>query len=129
MFEKSKNIFCKFLSKDTLNNITREQLIEIYKNLHSGDERNSRFHSAEKFVNNNNLDTIKKGLQYLLYSNDDIVLRIDSLISLDSKLKLEEFGPSCTQELIGWVFYDKYPMRNDKADFGVKFLGYKFDIT
>ena len=129
MFEKSKNIFGSLLSKESIQKITKEQLIEIYSNLHSGEERNSRFHSANKFVEKNDLEKIRTSLDYLLYSNDDIVLRIDSLINNDSKLKLEEFGPSCTQELIGWIFYDKYPMRNDKADFGVKFLGYKFDIA
>ena len=129
MFEKSKNTFCALLSKESIKTITKEQLTEIYTNLHSGEERNSRFHSADKFVTLNQLEKIRSALEYLLYSNHDIVLRIDKLINTESELKLEEFGPSCTQELIGWVFYDKYPMRNDKSDFGVKYLGYKFDIT
>ena len=80
-------------------------------------------------MKHNDLEKIKKAFQYLLYSKDDIVLRIDRLINPDSELKLEEFGESCTQELLGWVFYKDYPMRNEKADFCVKYLGYKINDT
>ena len=129
MFEKAKNIFSRYLAKEHLQNLTEKELIEIYSNLHSGGDRNKRFDSAKKFVENNDFEKIKKAFRYLLYSNDDIVLRIDRLINLDSELKLEEFGASCTQELLGWVFYIDYPIRNEKADFGVRYLGYKLDDT
>ena len=129
MFEKSKNIFNKYLAREYLQELTEEKLTEIYSNLHSGGARDNRFHSAEKFVKHNDLEKIKKAFQYLLYSNDDIVLRINRLINPDSELKLEEFGASCTQELLGWVFYEKYPMRNEKADFCMRYLGYKIGDT
>ena len=58
-----------------------------------------------------------------------MVLRINRLIKPDSEVKLEEFGASCTQELLGWVFYEKYPMRNEKADFCMRYLGYKIGDT
>lgn len=127
MFDKSKLIFNKYLKQDHIQDLTKEELIEVYSNLHSGSARENRFHSAQKFVELNKLEKIKKSLSYLLYSNDDITLRIDSLTNTESEMKLEEFGSSCIQELIGWVFYDKYPIRNEKANFSVKFLGYKFD--
>ena len=129
MFGKAKNIFNKYLDREYLQELTEENVAEIYSNLHSGGARDNRFHSAEKFVKHNDLEKIKKAFQYLLYSKDDIVLRIDRLINPDSELKLEEFGASCTQELLGWVFYKDYPMRNEKADFCVKYLGYKINDT
>ena len=123
MFGKAKNIFNKYLDREYLQELTEENVAGIYSNLHSGGARDNRFHSAEKFVKHNDLEKIKKAFQYLLYSKDDIVLRIDRLINPDSELKLEGFGASCTQELFGWVFYKDYPMRNEKADFCVKYLG------
>lgn len=86
--------------------------------------RTRRFDADKKFITENSIRQIRTSLKYLLYSNDELDLRIHNLC-LNPDFKLNQFKSSGTQELIGWVTPDKYPMRNDKADDALKLLGYE----
>lgn len=126
MAETSKTIFAKLLSTSNIDKLTTNEAKQIYANLHSGGMRTRRFGSDEKFVTENTIQEIRRSLKYLLYSNDELDLRIHNLC-VNPEYKLNQFKSSGTQELIGWVTPDKYPMRNDKADNALKLLGFELE--
>jgi HKD family nuclease len=124
MARNSKSIFGKYLSEEHIDKLTTDEAKLIYSNLHSGAMRTRRFGADEDFVNQNTIEEIRESLKYLLYSNDELDLRIHNLCT-NTKYKLNQFGSSGVQELIGWVNPKNYPMRNDKADFAIEALGYE----
>lgn len=65
-------------------------------------------------------------MKYLLYSNDEMDLRIHNLMK-NPKYKLHRLGSSGIQEINGWTRPTEYPIRNDKADKALEILGYKLD--
>jgi len=126
MAKVSKTLFSKLLSETNVENLTKDEAKQIYSNLHSGAMRTRRFGADEKFVTENSIQKIRVSLKYLLYSNDELDLRIHNLC-FNPEFKLNQFKSSGTQELIGWVTPEKYPMRNDKADNSLKLLGYELE--
>jgi hypothetical protein len=127
MAKTSKNLFGKLLSLNNIDNLTKAEAKEIYANLHSGAMRTRRFGADEKFVTENTIQEIRESLKYLLYSNDDLDLRIHQLCEKKSPYKLKQLKSSGAQELIGWVNPNKYPIRNDKADEALKLLDIDFE--
>ncbi len=126
MAKTSKTLFARLLSESNIDKLTKDEARQVYANLHSGAMRKRRFGADEKFVTENSIQKIRTSLKYLLYSNDELDLRIHNLC-LNPDFKLSQFKSSGTQELIGWVTPDKYPIRNDKADEALKLLGYDLD--
>lgn len=110
------------LNKINIGNLKREDAKKIYSTLNSGAMRSQRFHSDHYFVQDNSIIRIRKSLSYLLWSSDDIEVRITKLLE-DEKFKLKGFGSSNIQELIGWV-HSYLPMRTKKASKAVKILGF-----
>lgn len=125
MNKASKTIFGKYLKESYITKLTKNEAMEIYRNLHSGAHIAQRFHVDEKFISENKLSKIRKTFHYLLYSNDDIVERIFKVCH-DPEFKLRHFNSSTTQELIGWRFPEKYALRNNKADYAIRRIGFKF---
>lgn len=125
MAKTSKNL-TKLLSENNIENLTSPQAMEVYRSLHSGAMRAKRFRSDQLFVQNNSIRKIRKSLKYLLYSNDDLDLRIHNLC-VNPDYKLSQLSSSGTQEIIGWVNPKQYPIRNKKADEALKLLGYKLE--
>ena len=107
-------------------NLSKQEAKIIYRNLHSGAMRAKRFDSDESFVKENSIQKIRSSLDYLLYSNDQLNLRIHNLCT-NPDFKLNQFGESGTQEIIGWVSPDKYPIRNEKANEALALLGLELD--
>lgn len=122
--QKSINLFSKLLSEKNIDKLTEKQAEEIYSNLHSGSMRSRRFKAHAKFANDNDIKQIRNSLKYLLYSNDELDLKIHNLC-YNPVYKLKEFKSSATQEIIGWVNPISFPLRNDKADDAIKLLGYE----
>jgi HKD family nuclease len=120
---KNSRTIANLLAEDKIDNLTKAGAKTVYRRTHSGGMRSQWLKSHEAFVKDNSIAKIRKSLKYLLYSNDDIDLRIHNLIS-NHEYKLSQFGPSTVQELIGWVFPEEYPIRNDKADRAIRLLGY-----
>jgi hypothetical protein len=123
---KSKNLFGKLLSESHIDKLTLDEARQIYANLHSGNFRARRFGGDEKFVTENTIQKIKASFKYLLYSNDEIDLRIHNLC-YNPDYKLNQLKSSGTQELLGWVSPEKYPLRNDKADAALELLGFEIE--
>lgn len=126
MARRSKALFANILSERNIDSLSKDQAKKIYANLHSGGMKATRFHSDEVFATENSIEKIRSSLKYLLYSKNEIELRIHNLC-LNPDFKLHQFKFSGAQELIGWVMPEKYPIRNYKADFALKQLGYNLD--
>ncbi|ESS66226.1 phosphatidylserine/phosphatidylglycerophosphate/cardiolipin synthase [Methyloglobulus morosus KoM1] len=122
----SRTLFAKLLSENNIDKLSEDEAQKIYSNLHSGAMRTRRFGSDKLFVQENHIKSIRASLKYLLYSNDEIDLRIHNLC-VNPDYKLSQFKSSGTQEIIGWVSPDKYPIRNKKADDALKLLGFKLE--
>lgn len=125
MADKSSNIFASLLAENKIDYLTDKQAVTIISNLHSGAMRTRRFGADRKFVAENSIDKIRSSFKYLLYSNEELDLRIHNLY-INPKYKLKQLSLSGIQELIGWVMPEKYPIRNEKANDAVEILGYNF---
>ena len=110
--EKS-DFFRRVLSKRRLPKLTEVLARKVYKELHSGGMRTRRFGSDATFVKSNALHKIKQSLAYLLWADANVQI-ISALLGA-GRYRLNEFGPSNVQELLGWV-NPKMPIRNEKAN-------------
>lgn len=126
MAKTSRTLFAKLLSKNNIDNLTKDEAQKIYSKLHSGAMQTRRFGADKTFVQENSIQKIKASLKYLLYSNDDLRLRIHNLCK-NSNYELSQFKYSGTQEIIGWVNPETYPIRNAKADEALKLLGFELN--
>ncbi|WP_294323550.1 phospholipase D family protein [uncultured Chryseobacterium sp.] len=127
MAQISKSIFSTLLSQKNIDQLSADNAKTIYASLHSGRMRTIRFGSDQKFIEENSIQQIRFSFKYLLYSNEELDLRIHNLYN-NPIYKLKQFSLSGIQELIGWVMPNKYPIRNEKANDAVKILGYKYTL-
>lgn len=125
MAEKSKTIFSFLLSENKIDDLTPDDAKKIISNLHSGSMRTKRFGADTKFITENSIKQIRLSLKYLLYSNQQVEVRIHNLCS-NPNYKLNQLSRSGIQELLGWVMPEKYPIRNEKANSAIEMLGYSY---
>ena len=125
MVNQSKRVFQRYLSLRNIDKLTMTQALEVYRGLHSSGMRIKRFDADTLFKKTNNVGRIRKSLKYLLYSGDDMDVRIHNLLN-DYDYKINELGKSGVQEINGWMHPDKYPIRNAKADKALEIIGFKF---
>lgn len=118
--------FQSYLGIENIGSLTKTQAREMYSLLNSSQMRMKRFKGDEIFVDANPIEKIREALHYLLYSEDEIVMRISKLTAKKGPFKLNGLGDSNVQEIIGWVHCHTMPIRNQKADDAVALLGYRF---
>ena len=115
----------EILSSQKILSLKKEDALIIYRSFHAAQSLIQRFRADEKFINENSIRDIRLSFSFLLDEAQPIEYRIHELISPQGKYKLNQFGPSCVQELIGWASPTKMPIRNNKADKAVKLLGFR----
>ena len=125
MASQSKKVFQVYLSEKNIDKLNKTQAKEIFQNLHSSGMPMKRFNADDLFIKENDIQKIRMSWKYLLYSNDEMDLKIHNLLR-NPKYKLQRFGSSGVQEISGWTNPTAYPIRNDKADKAVEILGYNF---
>jgi len=125
MMKQSKNVFQVYLSEKNIDHLSKAHAKTIFQSLHSNGMPIKRFSADDLFIEENDIIKIRNSLKYLLYSNDEMDLRIHNLIK-NPKYKLQRLGSSGVQEINGWTNPTTYPIRNDKADKAIEILGYKF---
>lgn len=81
----------------------------------------------EEFRKSNDLKQIKKVLGYLLYGKDDYITRMGNCI-FTPEFKLNQFGRSGVQELLGWVNKEDIPICNSRTVKALRYLGYKVAV-
>jgi len=123
---RSKQIFQVYLSPQNINRLTKTKAKEVFQHLHSSGMPIQRFSADDLFIDENTIQKIRTSFKYLLYSNDEMDLRIHNLIK-NPKYKLQKLGSSGVQEINGWTRPETYPIRNDKADRALQILGYNLD--
>jgi len=78
--------------------------------------------NKHRFLNpqNNTLDKIIAAWKHLLHGNGH---EEDRMHECGDALRF--FGTSSIQELLGWYYPDRYPIRNYNADAGLRYLGFQ----
>lgn len=126
MLDTSKNVFQVYLSEKNIYKLSKMQAKEVFQSLHSTSMSSQRFNFDDYFISENKIRKIRSSLTYLLYSKDEMDLRIHNLLN-NPKYKLRRLGKSGVQEINGWTKPEYYPIRNDKADKAIEILGYKLN--
>ena len=104
-----KELLEKYLSKDKIGNLTKNELIELLKTLWA----NNMWPDVDgRFIQNNNNDfeLVRDEIAKLLYSEEDIANRINNFYE-----KIKYFGISNLSEMLNFSFPDKYPLWNGPA--------------
>ena len=118
---KHHNFFKRFYKKEKLENANWENFQEMGNYIHSF---NSMALAKKRALGKPNVDIshYKKVLKYLLYSPDDLDLRIKNFLN-NKEYDLPYFSLSSKSELIAQAFPDEYSMYNFRNKFGLKLLG------
>ena len=73
-----------------------------------------------RFLNNNDPGTIRKVWFELIHGTGDVKFRMNRCREM-----LYGFGKSAIQEMLGYYYPDRYPLRNENTNAGLRFLGFK----
>lgn len=119
-----------FGSEDSINNASYDEITDALAVLHSFYERLRFFPGGldtlmDRFKTSNDIKDTKSSLIHLLYGKSDIVERMADLI-YDSSYKLEQFGQSNVQELVGWINNEELPVINGRTTKVFRYYG--FDV-
>jgi len=117
---RAKNISTiqDLLSEKSIGNLTREDARKVANCINA---MNARQLNKFKFLQpqNNSIDSIKRSWRRLLHGKEPEQDRIDKC-----NAELRFFGTSSIQELLGWYFPNKYPLKNGNSDAGLRFFGF-----
>ncbi|PSU36201.1 phospholipase D-like domain-containing protein [Photobacterium lutimaris] len=114
-------------SKESIKTASMEEIVDALCVLHSFHDR-FRFYKGglgtlkETFIANNEEHHVKNTLTYLLFGSGDAVGRMADCI-YDSEYKLNEFGKSNVQELIGWINKEELPVINGRTTKVLRYFG------
>jgi hypothetical protein len=114
--EKASKKIKKLLRKDKIEKLTKNEVEEIISQFNC---MNSYVINKVKFLNNNNLEVIRKAWKNLIYGEGPLEIRMSKC-----KSSLKYFGKSSIQEFIAYYEPDKYPLRNTNSNSGLRFFGY-----
>jgi PLD-like domain len=73
-----------------------------------------------KFLNNNDPAAVRKAWFELIHGTGDVKFRMNRC-----RVMLYGFGKSAIQETLGYYYPDKYPLRNENTNAGLRFLGFR----
>jgi hypothetical protein len=118
-----------FGSEDRIKRAPYDEIIHALVVLHSFHDRLRFFPGGlntlmNSFKKSNDIDQTKSSLIHLLYGKGDIVKRMADLI-YDGAYKLNEFGRSNVQELVGWINREELPVVNGKATKVFRYYGFE----
>jgi hypothetical protein len=119
-----------FASEKTISEANADEIFQALCTLHSFKDR-LRFYPGgldtlkQEFLGKNDIDKIKESLAYLVFGNTEIVERMANLI-FNHKYKLNVFGQSNVQELIGWQNKEELPIINGRTTKILRYFG--FDV-
>ena len=119
-----------FASKNSISKASIEEIVHALCTLHSFHDR-LRFYSGgldtliQEFIGKNHSKQIKESLTYLIHGDSEIIERMANLI-FNKKYKLNVFGQSNVQELIGWKNQEELPVINGRTTKILRYFG--FDV-
>ena len=117
-----------FGSVDSVVAADYNEIIQALTVLHSFHDRLRFFPGGlsslmDAFRTSNDIDSIKKSITYLLYGQGDVVERMANLI-YDRRYKINEFGQSNVQELVGWINREDLPVINGRTTKILRYYGF-----
>lgn len=107
----------RLLAKPKIAHLTKAEIEEVARSLNCfGNLPLAR----ARFLNNNDPATVRKAWFELIHGSGDVKFRMNRCRAM-----LYGFGKSAIQETLGYYYPDKYPLRNENTNAGLRFLGYK----
>jgi hypothetical protein len=119
-----------FASENAISQATANEIFQALCTLHSFHDR-LRFYPGgletlkQEFLGKNDIGKVKESLAYLVFGNTEIIERMANLI-FNTKYKLNVFGQSNVQELIGWQNKEELPVINGRTTKILRYFG--FDV-
>ncbi|EKD96559.1 MAG: hypothetical protein ACD_23C01400G0005 [uncultured bacterium] len=119
-----------FASENAISEATADEIFQALCTLHSFHDR-LRFYPGgletlkQEFLGKNDIGKVKESLAYLVFGNTEIIERMANLI-FNNKYKLNVFGQSNVQELIGWQNKEELPVINGRTTKILRYFG--FDV-
>ncbi|MEX0829923.1 MAG: phospholipase D family protein [Nitrospirales bacterium] len=116
---------------ETIQQASIDELFDVLCVIHSFHDR-FRFYPGGleglkgEFFAKNELSRIKDCLSYLLHGEDEIIVRMANLI-FNEKYKLNVFGRSNVQEIVGWCNNDNLPVVNGRTTKVLRYLGFEVE--
>jgi HKD family nuclease len=119
-----------FTTEDSIARTNDDELLDGLCVLHSFHDRLRFFPDGlptlkKEFLRQNDGQKIRDSLAYLLFGDGDTIKRMANLI-YNSDYKLNEFGQSNVQELIGWSNQEDLPVVNGRTTKVLRYFG--FDV-
>lgn len=117
-----------FASPDSINSASMEEIIDALVVLHSFYDR-LRFYEGgletlkRVFAKQNELQSVRISLSHLVFGETDVVKRMSDLI-YNPDFKLNEFGQSNVQELVGWINNGNLPVINGRTTKVLRYFGF-----
>ena len=110
------------LKASNIKSINRKDIEDIVNKLNC---MNSLPLNKARFLNpeNNNIKTIRNAWFILLHNDEDLQVRMTKCRDM-----LKWFGNSSVQELLGFYFPQKHPIRNSNVNAGLRFFGSNVSI-
>jgi len=122
-----------FSSPESIAQASMDDIVDALSTCHSFFDRR-RFYPGghdthiKEFRDNNKLDHVKETITYLLYDEGDFIRRMGRCI-FDPAYKLNSFGRSNVQELLGWVNNKNIPVCNNRTLRSMRWLGFDAKLT
>ena len=116
-------------SKDSINKATAEELVDALCVAHSFHDRLRFFKGGlktlkESFLEQNELQKIKNTLTYLLHDDKNSISKRIADCIYNPTYKLNEFGQSNVQELVGWLNNENMPVINGRTTKVLRYFGF-----
>ncbi|MFW6713633.1 alcohol dehydrogenase, partial [Acinetobacter pittii] len=118
-------------SVDSINEATASEIVDALCVTHSFHDRLRFFKGGldtlkEAFLNQNELSKVKNTLAYLLHDQKNPIGKRIANCIYNPNFKLNEFGQSNVQELIGWINNENMPVINGRTTKVLRYFG--FDV-
>ncbi|WP_410567194.1 phospholipase D-like domain-containing protein [Acinetobacter sp. H1(2024)] len=118
-------------SVESINNSTADEIVEALCVAHSFHDRLRFFKGGlttlkKEFLDRNELKKIKNTLIYLLHNDKNLIEKRIADCIYNPNYKLNEFGQSNVQELIGWINNEEMPVINGRTTKVLRYFG--FDV-
>jgi len=118
----------RLISAEAIEKSTFEEIMDALDVCHSFHDRLRFFAGGhdthlEEFRKSNNVNQVKKVIAYLLHGKDDYITRMGNSI-FAPEYKLNQFGRSAVQELLGWINKEDIPICNSRTVKALRYLGY-----
>ena len=115
-------------SPESIEKATMDDIVTALSSCHSFFDR-LRFYPGghethiKEFKETNDIDQVKATITFLLHGEGDFIRRLGRCI-YDSAFKLNSFGKSNVQELLGWVNTQNIPVCNNRTLRSLRWLGF-----